>query len=334
MATINDPKLIFKIVMQYYQQGDSAEKLSEQYSVEEEMIEFWLHQFKTNAWRVYSPDFLRQSNAEEEEIEEAPQIIQQIIIKKVKKGHGGGHHGGSWKVAYADFVTAMMAFFLMLWLIGSTPAETKDGLAEYFEDPAKFLASGGQLATATSTPTPEEDGVPVKEALMGNASPVDEETMVKIAQRAKISMLAETIRRDINEKFDHLKGQVLMEPVGEGLKIQMIDQENIALFNPGSSDLNKRGKDTVRMLAENLKGMSSKLTIEGHTDSSPYKGSRSNNWDLSVMRAVSARKEFQKNGLDFDQFEKVVGYAHTQPYNPKDPSDPMNRRISIIVGKK
>ena len=333
MATINDPKLIFKIVMQYYQQGDSVEKLCNQYSIQEEQVEFWLHQFKTNAWRVYSPDFLRQAGAEEVEEEETPQIIQQIIIKKVKKGHGGGHHGGSWKVAYADFVTAMMAFFLMLWLIGSVPAETKDGLSEYFEDPAKFLASGGQLATATSMPTPEDDGVAVKEALMGNASPVDEETMVKIAQRARISMLAETIRRDINEKFNHLKGQVLLEPVSDGLKIQMIGQENIALFNPGGTELNQRGKDTVRMLAENLKGMSGKLTIEGHTDATPYKGSLANNWDLSVLRAVAARKEFQKNGIGTDQFLKVVGYADTQLYNPKNPKDPMNRRISIIIGK-
>ncbi len=332
MATINDPKLIFKIVMQYYQQGDSTEKLSQQYSIEEEQVDFWLHQFKTNAWRVYSPDFLRQAEVDEE-AEEAPAVVQQIIIKKVKKGHGGGHHGGSWKVAYADFVTAMMAFFLMLWLIGSVPAETKDGLSEYFEDPAKFLASGGQSATAISSPTPEDDGVAVKDAMMGNASPISEETMIKIAQRAKISMLAETIRRDINEKFNHLKGQIMMEPVSDGLRILMVDQENIALFNPGGTQLNKRGRDTVRMLSENLKGMSGKLIVEGHTDASPYKGSRSNNWDLSVLRAVAARKEFQKNGLETDRFEKVIGYGDTQLYNPSNPKDPMNRRISIIVRK-
>ncbi|QPJ65797.1 MAG: OmpA family protein [Candidatus Nitrohelix vancouverensis] len=333
MATINDPKLINKIVLQYHQ-GDSIEKICDQYSIQQDQFEFWLHQHKAHAWRIFSPDFLKSLGGRSPEEEEAtPQIIQQIIIKKKKGGHGGGHHGGSWKVAYADFVTAMMAFFLLMWLINMVPAETKGGLSEYFTDPEKFLASGGSLATATSNPMPDPNGVSAQDALMGNASPDAMNDIQKMAQRAKISMLAENIRRDVNEKFNHLKGQILMEPVGDGLRIQILDRDNLALFDPGSTELNKRGRQMVRMLSENIKGLSNKLIVEGHTDASAFRGSRSKNWDLSVLRAVAARQEFEKNGVDKSYFEKVVGYADTQPYNPQNLLDPMNRRISIIVRK-
>jgi chemotaxis protein MotB len=229
-----------------------------------------------------------------------------IIIIKKKGGHGG-HHGGAWKVAYADFVTAMMAFFMVLWLVNTTKP-IKEAIAGYFKDPSGTAAkTGSSMAGAGENLTVKRDDMPkLKEEL--------EAAMKKMPD------------------FDKLQSHIEMTVTSEGLRIELTESATGTFFDSGSQKLNSDGREMLIMLAQQLGKLPNKLSIEGHTDSKPYsKNSNYGNWELSSDRANAARRLMQGNGIAEDQVKQVRGFADQRLRKPTDPLDPSNRRISVIV---
>jgi chemotaxis protein MotB len=229
-----------------------------------------------------------------------------IVVIRKKGGHGG-HHGGAWKVAYADFVTAMMALFIVLWLMNSSkPIQV--AISGYFKDPS---GTGKQTGTTL-------DGTGAK------AQPAKQD-MAKIKEDLQKSI------QDIND-LARLKNNIQMTVTSEGLRIELLESENGTFFDSGSSALNKSGQEVAALLAAQLGKAPNRLSIEGHTDAKPFTGKRSySNWELSADRANAARRLMQQSGLRADQVSQVRGFADQRLRNAKDPLDPSNRRISIIV---
>jgi chemotaxis protein MotB len=229
-----------------------------------------------------------------------------IIIVKKKAGHGG-HHGGAWKVAYADFVTAMMAFFMVMWLL-NTSKPVKEAIAGYFKDPS---GTGTKLST-TLTGT-------------GEAVVITKDNMAK---------LKEELEKSIQQMpdFEKMKNQVEMTLTPEGLRIELLETASGTFFDSGSSKPNGKGKELLVMLAGQLGKLPNKISVEGHTDSKPFsaKGDYSN-WELSADRANAARRLMQQQGLGEAQVTQVRGYADQRLRRPESPLDPSNRRISVIV---
>jgi chemotaxis protein MotB len=244
-----------------------------------------------------------------------------VIIKKIiKKGHGG-HHGGAWKLAYADFVTAMMAFFLLMWLLGSTNEKTRKGIAEYFQDPYKAsLIDKGKIPTLEEIAPTEIDRQAEKHDLM------------------QLEMLKEKIQKmiDANTKLSEVKEQIKLETTPEGLRIQIIDNKNMPMFKLASSETEPQIRLILRALAPVINKLPNKITINGHTDARPFPVNRKgySNWELSSDRANAARYELNQGGLAEEKILRVTGLSDSIPYNPGDPQDPMNRRMSIIVMNK
>lgn len=229
-----------------------------------------------------------------------------IVIVKKKGGHGG-HHGGAWKVAYADFVTAMMALFIVLWLL-NTNKPVKEAVAGYFKDPT---GTGKKAGTTQSG--------------SGENFVLTRDNMPKLKDQ-----LQQTIRQMTD--FDKLKSQVEMTVTAEGLRIELMEAASGTFFDSGSSKLNKDGSELLGKLAEELGKLPNKLSIEGHTDSKPYAGSGAyGNWELSADRANAARRLMQAGGIRADQVTQVRGFADQRLRKPEDPFDPSNRRISVIV---
>jgi chemotaxis protein MotB len=229
-----------------------------------------------------------------------------IIILK-KKGAHGGHHGGAWKVAYADFVTAMMALFIVLWLLNSSK-QVQEAVGGYFKDPtgtAKKVGSNMQGAGENFVLT--RDNMPrLKEQL----------------QKAMRQMA----------DFEKLKSHIDMTVTAEGLRIELSESASGTFFNSGSAKLNSDGAELLITLAQELSGLPNKLSIEGHTDSQPYAPSATyGNWELSADRANAARRIMQSNGIRSDQITQVRGFADQRLRKPDAPLDPANRRISVIV---
>lgn len=229
-----------------------------------------------------------------------------IIVIKKKGGHGG-HHGGAWKVAYADFVTAMMALFIVLWLLNQSP-KIQQAVGGYFRDP---------LGTA------EKAGKDV----VGSAAK-------SIVPQASMEKVKEELERAISRipNFDRLKDHIVMTITPEGLRIDMIEGEKGTFFDSGSPKLNLDGKDLLIALAGELGKLPNKISVEGHTDAIPYsRSSNYGNWELSADRANSARRLIQQNGIREDQVTQVRGFADQMLLKPDAPKDPSNRRISLIV---
>ena len=232
---------------------------------------------------------------------------QPIIVIKRKGGHGG-HHGGAWKVAYADFVTAMMSLFIVLWLMGSSE-KVKKAVAGYFNDP-KGTAS--LLGT-----TMAGNGVAV------TTKPDD-----------NMQKLKEKLEKEIKAKkeLEKLSKQIEITVTSEGLRIELIEGKNGTFYELGSAQLSANGQELLALLAAELKTLPNSLLIEGHTDSTPYSNDNSySNWDLSADRANSARRLLQQNGVRTDQVSQVRGYADQMLRVKDNPTDPSNRRISILV---
>ena len=238
-----------------------------------------------------------------------------IIVIKKKGGHGG-HHGGAWKVAYADFVTAMMSLFIVLWLMNSSKP-IKEAVAGYFKDPA-----GTSKLTGGNGKGPGESS---------GEGPGDSLTLSK----DNMSKLKETLQSAIHqiEDLNKLKNQIEMTVTSEGLRIELLESAKGTFFDSGSADLNDSGKETLIALAKQLGGVPNKISIEGHTDSKPLvrHGGEYGNWELSVDRANTARRLMQDNGLRADQVTQVRGYADQHLRMADAPEDPSNRRISVIV---
>jgi len=229
-----------------------------------------------------------------------------IIIVKKKGGHGG-HHGGAWKVAYADFVTAMMALFIVLWLMNSSK-QIQDAVGGYFKDP-----SGTSKMVGT-----DQRG-------SGENFSVTKDNMAELKEQ-----LQKSVRR-MND-FDKLKDQIQMTVTAEGLRIELLETATGTFFSSGSVRPNDDGKALLVLLAQELGKLPNKLSIEGHTDSKPYaKSGDYGNWELSSDRANSARRIMQESGVREDQVAQVRGFADQRLRTPNDPMDPSNRRISVIV---
>ncbi len=229
-----------------------------------------------------------------------------IIVIKKKVNHGG-HHGGAWKVAYADFVTAMMALFIVLWLMNASK-QVQEAIGGYFKDP-----SGNSKRVGTDKRGSGENFMLTKDDM-----PKLKEQLQKSVQK-------------LND-FDKLKNQIQMTVTGEGLRIELLESASGTFFESGNAVPNQDGKELLILLAAELGKLPNKLSIEGHTDSKPYTGARDyGNWELSTDRANAARRLMQQNGIREDQVSQVRGYADQRLRDPKDALDPSNRRISLIV---
>ena len=231
---------------------------------------------------------------------------QPIIVIKKKGGHGG-HHGGAWKVAYADFVTAMMALFIVLWLMNSSE-RIKKAVAGYFNDPK---GTANLLGT-----TMNGNGVSV------------------VANEDKLRLLKDKLEEEIKAKkeLEKLSKQIEITITAEGLRIELIEGKNGTLYQSGSAGLSGSGQELLNLLASELKKLPNALLIEGHTDAAPYSRDTSySNWELSADRANSARRLLQQAGVRGDQVTQVRGYADQMLRVKSNPYDPSNRRISILV---
>jgi chemotaxis protein MotB len=229
-----------------------------------------------------------------------------IIILKKKIGHGG-HHGGAWKVAYADFVTAMMALFIVLWLL-NTSKQVQEAVGGYFKDPTGTSKKvGSNLAGAGENFILTKDNMPA---------------------------LKEQLQRSIRQisDFEKLKSHIEMTVTAEGLRIELTESANGTFFDSGSSQLNADGRELLITLARELGTLPNKVSIEGHTDSTPYATSALyTNWELSADRSNAARRLMQGNGIRADQVTQIRGFADQRLRRPNQPTDPSNRRISLIV---
>jgi chemotaxis protein MotB len=246
-----------------------------------------------------------------------------IVVKKINKH--GGHHGGAWKVAYADFVTAMMALFIVLWILGQDEKVIQN-VAGYFKDPVGFTEKMKAISVI--------DGSVIQLPTDKDISVID-----KIKEREKeiekLNAMKDSIISDltVNGEFENLIDQVKMEIVDEGLKIEMMESNDDVFFEIGTSVLKPEAQKLLREIGKNLVVIPNKLIIEGHTDSRPYSndGIGYTNFELSTDRANSARRVIISGGLDEGRIDEVRGYADTRLMDKKDPFNLVNRRISIII---
>lgn len=243
-----------------------------------------------------------------------------IIIKRIKKG--GGHHGGSWKVAYADFVTAMMAFFLLMWLLSMVSPEKRAVMALYFKHFSLF-EQGGQSFMASG-------GFDAISQVGG-----DEyyETGEAVATGVTDEDLKGSIMSNLQQSLEGAGGaaaNVMVEASEIGVRIQVFDTEQNVIFPPGSYQMTEVGKKILRIIAETMKRLPNRIVLEGHTDASQTKSEQLSNWELSSLRACAARRELELDGLAAGRIARVVGFANREPLFRENPDDPRNRRVSIV----
>ncbi|MFB9158224.1 flagellar motor protein MotB [Chromobacterium violaceum] len=261
-----------------------------------------------------------------------------IVVKKIKKG-GHGHHGGAWKIAYADFVTAMMAFFLLMWLLGSASQGTLNGISEYFKTPLKVALSGGAGAgDATSVIKGGGNDITKQAGQVNKAGAKQEEVMQKQKEQARLNQLQQKIQQTIDqsELFKQYKNQLKLEMTPEGLKIQIVDEQNRPMFDSGSSRMLPHTRVLLQQLASELNQLPNRISISGHTDAKPFGGGQGgySNWELSADRANTARRELVAGGLTENKILRVVGLASANPLIKSDVFSPENRRITIVVLNK
>ena len=271
--------------------------------------------------------------------------LQPIIIKRIKKG-GHAVHGGAWKIAYADFVTAMMAFFLLMWLLGSTTEGDKKGIADYFGSPLKLALLNGGSGSGDSSHVVKGGGQDLTRSTgqVKRGETEAQRATVNIHQlkaeqiRAEIARL-ENIKRKIeqkiaaNPKLEGLGKQILLEMTRDGLRIQIVDAEGRPMFASGSPVVQPVMREVLRELGSLLSEVPNRLTLEGHTDAMPFGSAQRgySNWELSSDRANASRRELISGGLPDDHVLRVQGLAASNPFDRRDPASPANRRISIVV---
>ncbi|MFJ3524083.1 flagellar motor protein MotB [Pseudomonas sp. NPDC090203] len=265
---------------------------------------------------------------------------QPIIVKRVKR-FGGGHHGGAWKIAFADFATAMMAFFLVLWLMSSATPEQLIAIAGYFKDPVGFSDSGSPYVidlggspemSPDQTLNPEVKSTPAPDKV-----PVDadkEEAAAEQVEQERLEMLLQELQTKVNEnpQLAKFKDQILFEITQDGLRIQIMDAENRPMFDIGSARLKPYFEDILLAMADTIKTVPNKVSVSGHTDATPYVGNNGfGNWELSANRANAARRALTAGGYPDGQVARVVGFASSSLYDKDNPNNPINRRIDITV---
>jgi chemotaxis protein MotB len=281
-----------------------------------------------------------------------------IIIKKVKGGGGHAHHGGAWKVAYADFVTAMMAFFLLMWLINTTSPEQKRGIADYFA-PASVSettsGSGGILAgTALGVEGAKQNGSRsiIQDMAPDAKNPDDgkskegskaqaDETATTEALRealqkreeAAFASAAQSLRQALQDmpELAELSKNIIIDQTPEGLRIQLVDQEGRSMFNEGSAQPNDRAKLLLRAISKVINQLPNRISIYGHTSANRGGAKADSDWTLSAGRANASRRVLQGSGVDPDRVYQVSGKAASEPLYPDDPALPGNRRIAIVL---
>ena len=271
--------------------------------------------------------------------------LQPIIIKKVKKG-GHAAHGGAWKIAYADFVTAMMAFFLLMWLLGSTTEGDKKGIADFFNSPLKVSMMGGGSGSGDSSSVVKGGGTDLSRQ-SGQVKAGEVEAQRKTVQlkalkadqrRAEVSRL-EALKKKVEDvlaaepKLAALKSQIRLEMTRDGLRIQIVDEQSRPMFDSGSAIVKPYMRELLREIGGVLAEVPNRLTLEGHTDAQPFgTGERGySNWELSSDRANASRRELGAGGLPEERVLLVQGLASSVLFDPSAPTSPVNRRISIIV---
>lgn len=278
---------------------------------------------------------------------------QPIIVKKIKKG-GGGAHGGAWKIAYADFVTAMMAFFLLMWLLGSTAQGDLEGIAEYFENPLKVAQQGGSGSGDSSSIIQgggrdltrqagqvKYGAVETKQRSINlSASSEDQksEEMKREQQRQERVKLIELksqieARIEANPDLRPFRNQLMLDVTSEGLRIQIVDEQNRPMFASASDRLQPYTQGILREIGLILNQVDNRIFLSGHTDATPFAGGVGgfSNWELSSNRANASRRELIAGGMDPEKVLRVVGMSSIIPFDKDDPFNPINRRISIIV---
>ena len=276
---------------------------------------------------------------------------QPIIIKKIKKGDHGGHHGGAWKVAYADFVTAMMAFFLLMWLINTTSPEQKRGIADYFA-PASVsqttsgsggILGGSSLSSSGSNASGSRDVIQAlapeappnvtQTAQSQNQSQTAPQASQDKAQDASFASAAQSIRQAMQDlpELSELSKQVIVDQTPEGLRIQLVDQEGRSMFQEGSAVPNDRARVLLKMVSRVVNQLPNRISIAGHTSATPGGGKPPGDWALSSARADAARQLLQAAGVDPDRIYQVAGKAASDPLYPDDPLLPGNRRITLVL---
>jgi chemotaxis protein MotB len=239
-----------------------------------------------------------------------------IIIKRPVVG-GGGHHGGSWKVAYADFVTAMMAFFLLMWLLNISSADKKKQIQQYFKT-FSLLEGGGSFGNASSDALAALDG----------GKNCDEQTRLMAAQsKEELALVERDAKSSLNRRLTGLEAGVSVHVVGSAVRVEMSQQ---TLFESGTATLTPLGEKIVIAIGEEMVALQRPIEIEGHSDGTRFGNARYSNWDLSVDRALTVRRVFQTNNINLD-VRRVSGLADQMPLYPGDPGDPRNRRITIVV---
>jgi chemotaxis protein MotB len=279
------------------------------------------------------------------------QIEPEIIIKRVKDKHGGGHHGGAWKIAYADFVTAMMAFFMLLWIIGATNEDQRKGIADYFTPTViQMKNSGGSngvmggrsiqseegsaphAGAAKSRPVAASGGSTAEDATLSNAKATTSGKR-RAADERRFRMVEKIIvaRLAGDPTLQGFKGQIRLVRTNDGLRIELIERADFAMFGSGTSVLSAEAQKLVTIVADAIASTPNELTVRGHTDSLGYARGGGSNWGLSSARADTTRRALVAAGVAENRFRRIEGVADTDPYNPIDRTDPRNRRISITV---
>ncbi len=272
--------------------------------------------------------------------------LQPIIVKKVKKG-GHAAHGGAWKIAYADFVTAMMAFFLLMWLLGSTTEGDKKGIAEFFSAPLKVAMAGGSGTGASNSILP--GGGADLTQMVGQARQGDSKELAAQKKKDYEAMRVEAAKQDArkmaalsakisgvisnNPKLAEFSSQIRLQTTPDGLQIQIVDDQKRPMFDTGSAVVKPYMRDILREIGSALSGVENKISLDGHTDRAPYgNGERGySNWELSADRANASRRELVAAGMPDDKVARVVGLASSILLESDNPLSPINRRISIIV---
>ena len=279
----------------------------------------------------------------------AEDLVRPIIVKKIKKT-AGGHHGGAWKIAYADFVTAMMAFFLLMWLLGSTSKEQKEGISEYFQTPLMVALTGGTAVGASDTLikngggkdfTKKSGQVKKIDGPDGKKTKIDAEEAKKALEKeekVKLEELKKKIETAINDSpnLSKFKNQLLLDVTSEGLRVQIVDEQNRAMFNSSKADMQPYAKQILQELAKTLNDVPNKISLSGHTDATPYPDGEKfySNWELSADRANASRRELIAGGMDESKIVRVVGLSSASLFNKENPFDATNRRISMIIMNK
>ncbi|VAX13743.1 Flagellar motor rotation protein MotB [hydrothermal vent metagenome] len=285
---------------------------------------------------------------------------QPIVKKKIVKG-GGGHHGGSWKVAYADFVTAMMAFFLLLWLLGITDEMQREGISDWFKNPAGIKGPGGastsMIKLGGTKDIPKGDGKKSEQLAQTSEPEVEKSPQEKVkevekkADKKRLDKLLVKLKAAIesSKELKNFKDQLLLEITPDGLRIQIIDKKNRPMFSLGKARLKSYTKVILRKISNLIvQEVPNRVSISGHTDATPfpkgyieYEDRYGNdfrkpytNWELSADRANAARRELLKGGLPDNQLGRIVGLGSSVLLDKKNPRSPVNRRISILIMNK